>query len=63
MTRIQPLSIDAASDEVKAVFIEIEKAFGRVPNLFITLAHFPPLLKANWEKYKAVMLKGSRNSR
>jgi uncharacterized peroxidase-related enzyme len=29
-----------------------------VPNLFKTSAHFPPLLKANWEKVKAVMMQG-----
>lgn len=29
-----------------------------VPNLFLTMAHYPPLLKANWEKVKAVMMAG-----
>jgi uncharacterized peroxidase-related enzyme len=26
-----------------------------VPNLYKTLAHYPPLLKANWQKIRAVM--------
>jgi uncharacterized peroxidase-related enzyme len=30
-----------------------------VPNLFKTYAHHPPLLRANWNKVKAVMMEGS----
>ena len=30
-----------------------------MPNIFKTYAHFPPLLKANWEKVKAIMMGGS----
>ena len=45
--------------EAQKIFIEIEDAFGMVPNLFKTYAHFPPLLKANWNKVKAVMMQGS----
>ena len=59
MARIQAFAHEAAQREAQAVFLEIEKAFRRVPNLFKTMAHFPPLLRANWEKYKAVMLRGS----
>ena len=44
---------------MQEVFDEIEAAFGMVPNLFKTAAHFPPLLKANWEKVKAVMMQGA----
>src|SRR4030067_1779282 len=45
--------------EVQEIFTEIEGAFGKIPNLFKTYAHFPPLLKANWSKVKAVMMQGS----
>ena len=45
--------------EVLEIFTEIEDAFGKIPNLFKTYAHFPPLLKANWGKVKAVMMQGS----
>src|SRR3990170_6422130 len=45
--------------EVQEIFTEIEGAFGKIPNLFKTYAHFPPLLKANWSKIKAVMMQGS----
>lgn len=30
-----------------------------VPNLFRTYVHHPPLLKANWNKVKAVMMEGT----
>lgn len=59
MGRIKPLEKSEVSGEALAVYEEIEQAFGRVPNLFKTYAHFPPLLRANWEKRKAVMLGGS----
>lgn len=59
MTRINALNYDNAGPEAAAILREIEKAFGMVPNLFRTYAHHPPLLKANWEKVKAVMMQGS----
>ncbi len=58
MPKIEPIEKDHAIDEVKTVYEDIEAAFGMVPNLFKTSAHFPPLLKANWEKVKAVMMGG-----
>jgi uncharacterized peroxidase-related enzyme len=53
--------IPAASQtpQVEAIFQEIEGAFGRVPNLFRTYAHHPPLLAANWNKVKTVMMEGT----
>ncbi len=59
MSRINPLNLQEVSGEAKAVYEEIQNAFGMVPNLFRTYAHFPPLLKANWEKTKALMMGGS----
>lgn len=56
MPRIGPAS---ARPESEAVLQEIEQAFGMVPNLFRTYAHHPPLLRANWEKTKAVMSEGA----
>lgn len=49
-------NVDARVEEI---FKEIEGAFGKVPNLFRTYAPFPPLLEANWNKVKAVMMGGS----
>ncbi len=57
MSRIVP--VPSPPQSVAPIFQEIEKAFGRVPNLFKTYAHHPPLLQANWNKVKAVMMEGS----
>lgn len=57
MSRIVP--VENPQQNVAAVFKEIEEAFGMVPNLFKTYAHHPPLLRANWNKVKAVMMEGS----
>ncbi len=59
MGRLKTLEKAEMPEEVWPIYEEIEKAFGRVPNIFKTYAHFPPLLKANWEKVKAVMMGGS----
>ncbi len=58
MPRVPPIDPTDASPEVQTVFAEIREAFGRVPNLFRTQAHFPGLLQANWNKVKAVMMGG-----
>ena len=59
MAQISPLTKESASVEAQDTLTEIEKAFGRIPLLFLMMAHFPPLLQANWHKYQAVMLTGS----
>ena len=59
MKPISALDYSQASVEAQAVLKEIKTGFGTIPNLFKTMAHFPPLLKANWRKYKAVMLQGN----
>jgi uncharacterized peroxidase-related enzyme len=58
MPRIAPLDPEHASGETADIFREIKAAFGMVPNLFRTSAHYPPLLRANWNKVKAVMVEG-----
>ncbi|MBI4490074.1 MAG: peroxidase-related enzyme [Deltaproteobacteria bacterium] len=59
MGRLRLLDKKDATEEVRPIYEEIEKVFGRVPNIFKTYAHFPPLLKANWEKFKVLMVGGS----
>ncbi len=59
MARIKALENRDVSQETKLIFSEIEANFGITPNIFRTMAHFPPLLKANWEKVKAVMMQGN----
>ncbi len=59
MARISGIEKQQTSKDMQDIFAEIEGAFGMVPNLFKTYSHFPPLLKANWNKVKAVMMQGS----
>lgn len=59
MERLTTVEPNEALGDIKAVFNEIEGAFGFVPNLFKSYAHYPPLLEANWSKLKAVMTEGS----
>lgn len=59
MARITTYETSTATAEVKDIFAEIEGTFGRVPNLFKTYANHVPLLRANWNKVKAVMGEGS----
>lgn len=58
MPRISVVEKNEISEDVQEIFTEIESAFGKVPNLFKTYSRFPPLLKANWDKVKAVMMQG-----
>lgn len=53
-----PLEEEISSD-AREILDEIENKMGRRPNLFKTYAHHPPLLRANWEKLKAVMMEGA----
>jgi len=59
MVRLLAIGKERVSKEVQDIFAEIEGAFGMVPNLFKTYSHFPPLLKANWNKVKVVMMQGN----
>ncbi len=58
MPRISVVEKNEVSEDVREIFTEIESAFGKVPNLFKTYAHFPTLLQANWDKVKALMMQG-----
>ncbi len=58
MARIPIVEPVSAESQVEEIFTEIKAAFGRVPNLFKTYAHHPPLLDANWNKVKRVMVGG-----
>ncbi len=59
MPRVSVVEKNEVSEDVQKIFTEIESAFGKVPNLFKTYSHFPALLKANWDKVKALMMQGN----
>lgn len=46
MPRISPLTIDSAPEASRPVLEQIKAQFGRVPNIFASLAHSPTVLKA-----------------
>jgi len=46
MPRIDPVSIENAPEESKPVMEKIHAAFGKVPNIFATLANSPAALKS-----------------
>lgn len=58
MARIATVDPAVVDSQVEEIFAEIQAAFGRIPNLFKTYAHHPPLLEANWYKVKRVMMEG-----
>lgn len=52
---IPPVDASRVDQDVAGIFKEIQRYYGFVPKLYATLAHYPPLLKANWQKIRAVM--------
>jgi hypothetical protein len=59
VSRVLVVERNEVSEDVKEILTEIEGAFGTVPNLFKTYSHFPPFLKPNWNKVKALMMQGT----
>jgi alkylhydroperoxidase family enzyme len=54
----KPIEKDKASEEVRGLYDAMFSNFGRVPNLFGVMAHFPSALKRFLPFYRAVMQKG-----
>jgi alkylhydroperoxidase/carboxymuconolactone decarboxylase family protein YurZ len=65
MARVRYVEIEEAEGLVREVYEDIQRVRGRgrVSNLFKSYAHFPELLKANWEQSKAVMSDGALSHR
>ncbi len=58
MARMEPIQDDKFPEDAKAILEEVKKAFGMIPNLFMMYMAYPSLLRANWEKFKTVMVGG-----
>lgn len=58
MARILTIDSQGVPENVAEILQEIKQAFGHIPNLFLTYAHHPSLLEANWNKVKRVMMEG-----
>ena len=59
MAPVNPIPRDKAPDDVKAVYDDLSKTFGRVPNIFGVMAHRPGALKGLLPLYGAVMNEGT----
>jgi len=59
MPRIDPIQIEDAPEASKAVLEQIKSSFGRVPNIFATLAHSPAALKALMGLFSALNEEGT----
>lgn len=55
--RVRLVEVDQASADVKAIFDDMERVRGkgRISNLFKGYAISPDILKANWQRMKAIM--------
>lgn len=59
MAVVNPIAQDKASGEVKPIFEDLTKAFGRIPNIFGVMAHRPSVLKVFLALYGAIVREGS----
>lgn len=55
----KPLAKDQVAESLKATYDQMHSAFGKMPNVFAVMAHFPAALKRFVPFYNAVMMKGS----
>jgi alkylhydroperoxidase family enzyme len=59
MAVVDPIPKDQAPGDLKTVYDDLTKRFGRVPNIFAVMAHRPGVLKAFRPLYAAVMSGGT----
>ena len=59
MAVIDPIPTDKAPDDLKSMYDDLTKTFGRVPNIFAVMAHRPGALKAFRPLYAAVISGGT----
>jgi alkylhydroperoxidase family enzyme len=55
----KPLVKDQAEKSLRELYEEMHSAFGKMPNVFAVMAHFPAALKRFVPFYNAVMTEGS----
>lgn len=56
---VNPIPAEQAAAELKAVYEQMSKKFGRMPNIFAVMAHRPNVLKNFLPFYAAVMAEGT----
>ncbi len=63
MAVVNPVPREKAPDDVKAVYDNLSKAFGKVPGIFGVMAHRPNALKHLLALYGAVINEGTVEAR
>jgi alkylhydroperoxidase family enzyme len=59
MAVVNAVPNDKATAEIRPIYEDLTKRFGRVPNVFGTMAHRPEVLKHFLPLYGAIMTKGT----
>ena len=59
MAVVNPVSREKAPDDVKPVYDNLTKLFGKVPNIFGAMAHRPGALKNLVALYGSIMSEGT----
>jgi alkylhydroperoxidase family enzyme len=63
MSPVTPLTKEAASSDVHAVYDGLTKKFGKMPNIFGNMAHRPDVLAKFLPLYGAIMEGGTVEAR
>jgi len=58
MARYYLVQSEQAPEEVRTVYAEIQREFGRVPTFFQSMALSPSILKGMWEKVRGTLIEG-----
>jgi len=59
MAVVNPIPKEKASGDLKPIYDDLEKAFGRVPAIFGVMAHRPNVLKHFLGLYGAIVREGT----
>lgn len=59
MAVVSPVPTDKAAAEVKPIYENLRKAFGRVPNIFAVMAQRPGVLKHMLPFYGSIINEGT----
>ena len=59
MAVVNPVPPERAPDDVKPIYDDLTKAFGRMPNIFAVMAHRPAALKNLLALYGSIINEGT----
>lgn len=59
MAVVNPVAKDKVTDEIRPIFDDLAKRFGRVPHIFGVMAHRPDVLKSFLPLYGTIMTQGT----